>query len=92
MLKKKFHLPLEPCPQLYEPGPYNSVLKFDIFCLLETYIDSDILPDDSNLEIPEYNVVRSDHLSHKKREGVCIIIIIIITNSLFLVDKFTKCK
>ena len=51
---------------------YNSVHKFDIICLSETYLDSNILPDDSNLKIPGYNLVRSDHPSNKKRGGVCI--------------------
>ena len=51
---------------------YSSVHKFDIICLSETYLDSNILPDDSNLEIPVYNLVRSDHPSNKKRGGVCI--------------------
>ena len=51
---------------------YNSVHKSDIICLSETYLDSNILPDDSNLEIPDYNLVRSDHPSNKKRGGVCI--------------------
>ena len=41
----------------------NSVHKFDIIYLLETYLDSNILHDDSNLEIPGYNLVRG---------GVCI--------------------
>ena len=31
---------------------YNSIHKFDIICLLEKYLDSSILHDDSNLEIP----------------------------------------
>ena len=51
---------------------YNSVHKFDIICLSETYLDSNILPDDSNLNIPGYNLVRSNHPSNKKRGGVCI--------------------
>ena len=51
---------------------YNSVYKFDIICLSETYLDSNILPDDSNLKIPGYNLVRSDHPSNKKRGGACI--------------------
>ena len=49
---------------------YNSVHKFDIIFLSETNLDSNILPDDSNLEIPGYNLVRSNHPS--KRGGVCI--------------------
>ena len=46
---------------------YNSVHKFDITCSLETYLDSNILPDDSNFKIPGYNLVRSNHPSNKKR-------------------------
>ena len=41
-------------------------------CLSETYVDTNILPDDSNLEIPGYNLVHSDHLSNKKCEGICV--------------------
>ena len=51
---------------------YNSGRKFDIICLPETYLDSNSLPDDSNLKIPCYNLGRSDHPSNKKRGGVCI--------------------
>ena len=51
---------------------YNSVYKFDIICLSEKHLNSNIFPDDSNLKIPGYNLVRSDHPSNKKRGGVCI--------------------
>ena len=51
---------------------YNSGRKFDIICLPETYLDSNSLPDDSNLKTPCYNLGRSDHPSNKKRGGVCI--------------------
>ena len=51
---------------------YNSVHKFDIICLLETYLDSNILPDDSNLDISGYNLARSNHPTNKKRGDVCI--------------------
>ena len=51
---------------------YNSIHKFDIICLSEKYLDSSILHDDSNLEIPGYNLVSSNHPSNKKRGGVCI--------------------
>ena len=39
---------------------YNSVHKFNIICLSETYLYSNILPDDSNLEIAGYTLVHSD--------------------------------
>ena len=49
---------------------YDSIIKFGIFCLFEAYLDSNICPDDSNLKIPGYNVVCSDHPSSKKQGGV----------------------
>ena len=51
---------------------FNSIHKFDIICLPETYLDSSILHNDSNSEIPGYNLVCSDHPSSKKRGGACI--------------------
>lgn len=51
---------------------YNTIHTIDIICLLETYFDSNILFDDSNLEIPGYNLVSSDHPSNRKRGGICI--------------------
>ena len=47
---------------------FNSIHKFDIICLSETYLDSSILHNDSNLEIPVYNLVGFDHLSNKNAE------------------------
>ena len=44
----------------------------DITCLLETYLDSTIQSNNDNLEIPEYNLVRTDHPSNNKRGGFCI--------------------
>ena len=49
---------------------YISVHKFDIICLSETYLNSDIPSDDENLEIPGYNLVREDHPSNSG--GVCV--------------------
>ena len=46
--------------------------KMDIVCLSETYFDSSIKLGNNNLEIPGYNLVRSDHLLKNKRCGVCI--------------------
>ena len=47
-----------------------SVRKFDIICLSETYLDSNI--DDESLEILGYYLIRSDHSTNKKRGGICI--------------------
>ena len=37
---------------------HNSIRKFDIICFSGTYLESNILADDSNLGIPGYNLVR----------------------------------
>ena len=51
---------------------YISVNKFDIICLSETYLDSSILSNDGNLEVPVYNLARADNPNNTKRGGVCI--------------------
>ena len=45
---------------------YIAAQKFDVVCISETYLDSSTAYDDSNLEIAEYNLIRSDHPSNKK--------------------------
>ena len=45
-----------------------TVHKFDVICLSETYLDSSILHDDNNLQIPAgYNLYREDHPLNVKR-------------------------
>ena len=44
----------------------------DIICLSEIYLDSSIPSDDENLELPGYNLVRTDNPTNTKRGGVCI--------------------
>ena len=51
---------------------YLAFHNFDIICLSETYLNSSNLPDDETLEIPGYNLVRSDHPLNSKHGGVCI--------------------
>ena len=51
---------------------FISVHKLDIICLSETYFNSETLPDDDNLEIPSYNIIRKDHPSSTKRGGVYV--------------------
>ena len=51
---------------------YNPVHKYDIICLLETYLNSSIPYDDDNLEIPGYNLIRADHPSEDKHSSVCV--------------------
>ena len=50
----------------------SSVHKFDIICLSQTYLNSETPPDDKNLKIAWYNLVREDHPSNSKRGGVCV--------------------
>ena len=51
---------------------YISINKIDTICLSETYLDSSIPSDDDNLELPGYNLVRTDNPTNTKRGGVCI--------------------
>ena len=58
--------------KLFLLNSYNSLHKFDIICLSETYLDSNTPLNDDNLEISGYTLVRSDHPSNTKRGGVCL--------------------
>ena len=51
---------------------FISVHKLDIICLSETYLNSETSPDDDNLEIPGYNIIRKDRPSNTKRGGICV--------------------
>ena len=51
---------------------YIAVLKFDIICLSETYLDYSVVLDADNLEILGHSLVRSDHPSSNKFDGVCL--------------------
>ena len=62
---------------------YTSVNKFYIICLSETYLDSSILSNDGNLEVPGYTLVRADNPNNTKRGGVCFYYL----NSLPLKDR-----
>ena len=50
--------------------PYLSVNKFDIVCLSETFLNSEILTNDENLQIPGYSIARVDHPANTKHGGV----------------------
>ena len=50
---------------------YITAHKMDIICLLKTYLDSSVQPVNENLEILG-KLVRFDHPSNKKRDGVYI--------------------
>ena len=58
--------------EIISPWAYIPVYKFDIICLSETYLDSKTLPDDNNLDISGYKLVRSEHPSNSKLGEVWI--------------------
>ena len=49
---------------------YNALLKFDVICISETYLDTSA--DNDALSIDGYNIIRADHPHNQKRGGVCI--------------------
>ena len=51
---------------------YISLHNFDEVCISETYLDSTTVLDDKNLEIAGYNILRADHASNSKRDGICV--------------------
>ena len=51
---------------------YLTIQKFNIACSSDTYLHSNSAPDDGNLEISGYDLIRSDNPSNRKRGGVCI--------------------
>ena len=53
---------------------FNCIHHFDIICLFETYLNSDISSDNETLDKPGYRSIRSDHPSNDKRGGVAFIL------------------
>ena len=49
---------------------YNTVNKYDIICLPESFLDSSIRTENNNLKINGYKTARADHPSNVKR-GAC---------------------
>ena len=46
--------------------------KYDFICISETFLDSSFESDDKNFMLEGYNLIRSDHPSNIKMDGVCI--------------------
>ena len=49
---------------------YNTLHKFDVIWISETYLDRSA--DNDALSIDGYNIIRADHPHNQKRGGVCI--------------------
>ena len=47
-------------------------MQYILICLSETYLSHDTLPDNDNLQIPGYKLIRVDHPSHQKQDSICI--------------------
>ena len=51
---------------------YNSIYRYDIICISESFLDSIISDDDNTLHMEGYNLIREDHPDNIKRGGVCL--------------------
>ena len=51
---------------------FNTTKNFDFICLSESYQDSTISPDNKNLCLDGYKLIRADHPKNIKQDGVCI--------------------
>ena len=51
---------------------YINQHDYDIICLTETFLNSSISIDDNRMTIDGQNLIRSDHPSDLKKDGVCI--------------------
>ena len=53
---------------------YNAIHRFDVICLLETYLDNYYHTGNDQLAFPGYNLIRirADNPNNTERGGVCI--------------------
>ena len=51
---------------------YNSIYRYDIICISESFLDSTISDDDNIFHMEGYNLIRADHPDNIKRGGVCL--------------------
>ena len=45
---------------------YNAVYRHDFLCISETNCGSSVLAGDGNMQLSDYNMMRTDHLSNAK--------------------------
>ena len=53
-------------------GAYNTVSKFDMICISESYLDSSLSSDSEQLSIEGYKLVRNDYPGSLRRGGACV--------------------
>ena len=51
---------------------YNTIHNYDIICISETFLNSDLSHDDSRLSLQGYELIRCDNPNDLKRGGICI--------------------
>ena len=51
---------------------YNSIYRYDLICLSETFLDSSFSTDNDRLSLDGYDLIRADHPQDIKRNGVCV--------------------
>ena len=51
---------------------FNTINKFDKICAFESYLDSTFSPDNEDINIKGYKLVRADHANNIKRGGLCV--------------------
>ena len=49
---------------------YNTVQKFDVICISETYLKASV--NENLLLIPGYHLLSADHHDNLKKDGVCL--------------------
>ena len=59
---------------------YNTIHKYDNFCISETYLDSSVSVNETIVSLPGFNLVRSDHSNNVTRSGF--------TKIIYLWDQF----
>ena len=50
---------------------HNTIHKYNVICIGETYLDSSLRTDDRDILINGYNIIRADHPSNNKKGGMC---------------------
>ena len=51
---------------------YNSVYRYDIICISESFLNSTIIDGEDILHMEGYNLFREDHPDSMKRGRVCL--------------------
>ena len=51
---------------------FNTINKFDIICVSESYLDLTFSSDNEDINIKGFKLVRADHPNNIKRGGVCV--------------------